>query len=251
MRGQVPEPGRVLVSDIDGTLLRDGEPTRGLDRLRRRLSAHRSALRLVYATGRSFESTWSLVKQGVLPRPDAVAAFVGTEIWLPPWKISEPGYDGLLASGWDREAVLDAAGLVSGLELQPACYQSWCKVSYFVRNAHSVDHLHRELDLLGTSVRMIHSHDLYLDLIPKKAGKSNAVKHLLELWDMQDAQVLVAGDSGNDRDMISEPEFQGVAVGNCEQDLREACDSAPDTFISSAAYAGGVLEGAEAHDFWP
>jgi sucrose-phosphate synthase len=246
-----PEPDRVLVSDIDGTLLRDGEPTGGLDQLRKRLSRHRHLLRLVYATGRSFESAWSLVDGGILPRPDAMAAGVGTDLRLPPWRSSEPGYDRLLGNGWDREAILEVAERVPGLEPQSLKDQSWAKISYYASRAGSIEALRRELEALGIGARMIHSHGRFLDIIPLAAGKALAVKHLLKLWGLEDAQVLACGDSGNDRDMLAEPEFLGVAVGNCGNDLRRICDSVPGIFASSATYASGVLEGAEAHDFWP
>jgi sucrose-6F-phosphate phosphohydrolase len=245
------QPCRVLVSDIDGTLLRDGRPTDGLDSLRRRITRHGRALRLVYATGRSFESTWKLVGDGTLPRPDAVAACVGTELMLPPWRTRAPSYDRQLTVGWGRKLVHEVAGRVPGLEPQPAWFQTWAKVSFYVREDDAVRTLRREFRRRGIKARIVASHGLYLDIIPLAAGKRNAVKHLLWLWGMNDAQVLAAGDSGNDRDMLLEPRFQGVAVGNGEKTLRRTCETDPGAVTSTATYASGVLEGAKAHGFWP
>lgn len=75
---------RVLVTDIDGTLLDEGVPTPGLATLRLLIENQQDAVRVVYATGRSFFSTWKLVLADVLPVPDSIASSVGTEVWLPP-----------------------------------------------------------------------------------------------------------------------------------------------------------------------
>jgi sucrose-phosphate synthase len=191
------------------------------------------------------------VRDGTLPRPDAVAACVGTELMLPPWKTRAASYDKQLAVGWGRKLVLEVARSVPGLEPQPSWFQTWAKVSFYVREDGALDILRRTFRSRGIRARIIVSHGLYLDIIPLAAGKRNAVKHLLWLWGMNDALVLTAGDSGNDRDMLLEPRFQGVAVGNGEKTLRRACDTDPGAVTSSAGYASGVLEGAKSHGFWP
>jgi len=71
---------RMLVTDVDGTLLEEGKPTPGLDTLGTLLSVAPGEVKVVYATGRSFGSTRRLIDEGILPPADAVAAFVGTEV---------------------------------------------------------------------------------------------------------------------------------------------------------------------------
>lgn len=240
----------VLVSDVDGTLVGDGGPTAGLDTLRMTLEAHRLAIRLVYATGRSFGSVWSLVVDDVLPEPDAIVSSVGTEIWLPPWKEREPGFAGRIAAGWDREAVLDVAGLFSDLTLQPGRFQGGVKVSFFLDDERTVHAFGGELRALGIRARLVYSGGRFLDALPERAGKRNAIEHLLGLWGLERPRVMACGDSLNDLDMIGCPRFLGVIVGNAEDGLgAEICH--PPVYESRLPHAAGVLEGAEVFGFWP
>jgi sucrose-6F-phosphate phosphohydrolase len=252
MPAELPDGGasRIIVSDIDGTLLDRDRPTAGLETLRLLLAVHRSSTRLVYATGRSFTSTWSLVESGVLPVPDAVVSFVGTELWLPPWERMDPRFASHIASGWNREEVFDVAGLIRDAALQPVRFQTPCKVSFFVTRPSTAGELRRELRTLGVHARVIHSGGRFLDVIPERAGKRGATRYLLERWALDDPLVLACGDSLNDHDVISWEASLGVIVGNAEQGLRRLARD-PGVYLATLPHAAGVLEGAEAFGFWP
>jgi hypothetical protein len=51
--------------------------------------------------------------------------------------------------------------------------------------------------------------------------------------------------------MLSAHDMAGVAVSNSQDELREALPSMKTLYLSSNAFAAGVLEGAKRHDFWP
>jgi sucrose-6F-phosphate phosphohydrolase len=240
---------RILVSDIDGTLLNEGRPTVGLGTLGSVL-ARAGPVRLVYATGRSFGSTRDLVTEGFLPPPDAVAALVGTEVWLPPWEKPDPGFLRAISAGWERRTVMEAASVFAELDPQPARFQSVVKASFYLSNPSRLPSFKRELNSRGVRARVIYSGGKYLDVIPEESGKRSAVEYLRDLWGVESSNVLVAGDSGNDLDMLKEPDFMSVAVGNSEDKLKKL--SGEDTFhLSSLPFAAGVLEGASEFDFLP
>jgi sucrose-phosphate synthase len=239
-------PVRVLASDIDGTLLEGGRPTAGLGTLRLLIDACRRDVRLVYATGRSFGSTWGLVSTGALPVPDAIAPCVGTEVWMPPWGGPDRGFAESLARGWDREAVVRVAGDL-GIEPQPARFQTPLKASFYLSCGRTLETFRRALDLAGVGGRVVHSGGRFLDVLPRGAGKLCAIRRILDVWGARRATVLTAGDSMNDVDMIADPSFMGVVVGNAE--MRGVLDGT--VYESSLPYAAGVLEGAEAWRFWP
>lgn len=241
---------RVIVSDIDGTLVDRGRPTAGLETLRLLLEVHRGSTRIVYATGRSFESTWSLVDSGILPEPDAVASFVGTEVWLPPWKRMDAGFAAHISPRWSREDVYDVAGLFRRLELQPVRYQTPYKVSYYVTHPPTAARFRRELSDLGVDARVVYSGGRFLDVIPPRAGKRGAAGYVLGRWDLERPLVLACGDSLNDRDLIGCDGYHGVVVGNGEEGLR-ALHGEPRVHLAVLPHAAGVLEGAEAFGFWP
>jgi sucrose-6F-phosphate phosphohydrolase len=254
----------MLVSDIDGTLLEDGKPSAGLATLRILLAHHRD-VRLVYATGRSYASTRALVRSGVLPAPEAIAAFVGTEVWLFPWERPEPSFARNLVGGWNKEAVLEAAADFPELRFQPEAYQTPFKVSFFLDDPEVVSRLAGAISSRGVRARIIYSSDRDLDILPRRAGKRRAVEYLRRLWgvsqervltcgdsgnDLSQERVLTCGDSGNDLDMLTDPAFQSVAVGNSEDEIQNL-PTVGSLYTAHLPHAAGVLEGAEVYGFWP
>lgn len=241
---------RVFVSDIDGTLLDDDRPTPGLARLRRTIERRRPRVRVVYATGRTFPMTWAHVASGELARPDAVVTLVGTELWLPPWRGPDPGYARYLGEGWRREAVIEALSDLPQLELQPATFQGPTKVSYFMLDPSLLPEVERRIATCCRHAQVVYSGGRFLDVIPRRAGKAGAVRYLLRRWDLPRAEVLAAGDSANDLDLLAAPDVLGVAVGNADPELQDlGVDET--VHLARRRFAAGVVEGLTALDFLP
>jgi sucrose-6F-phosphate phosphohydrolase len=239
----------MLVSDIDGTLLEGGRSTAGLEQLRQVVEERRDDVALVYATGRSFDSTWQLVESGVLPTPDAIAPFLGTEIWFPGWAKADPFYREIVRHDWNRDAVEYFARRIAGLELQEQEFQSPLKVSFYVNDRKTIFDLKQIIDDCGLSTRAIYSGGRFLDIIPRQAGKRAAVRYLGRVWRVEPDHVLTCGDSGNDLDMLCDPDTLNVAVGNAEVELRGLAHTG--AFYSAILpFAAGLLEGAAALGFW-
>lgn len=58
------------------------------------------------------------------------------------------------------------------------------------------------------------------------------------------------GDSANDCDMLSDPSFLSVAVGNAHKEVTRSA-TAGSLYRARLPFAAGVLEDAEVFDFWP
>ena len=239
----------LLASDIDGTLLRDGKATPGLKALKQLIRTHNESVALVYATGRSVESTLGLVDKGILPVPSAIASFVGTEIWYPAWQASTE-YRTVIGRDWQREDILQLARKVFRLRLQEDHFQSPFKISFYLDSHATVFDLRSLLASRQLNARVIYSCGKYLDIIPASAGKAHAVRFLMNRWQIDPANVLTCGDSGNDIDMLTGPHTCNVAVGNLEHELLRLSHQGA-FYVAELPYAGGVLEGAAAFDFWP
>jgi sucrose-6F-phosphate phosphohydrolase len=240
---------RLLVSDVDGTLLDEGRPTAGLETLRTLVETMRPRIRLVYATGRTFDSMTELIGDGVLPRPDAMATSVGTELWLTPFDGADADYQNHISRGFNRERVMAAAVSFPQITPQPDEYQSPVKASFFLEDPEVVPRFEELLARADAGGRVIYSCDRFLDVLPRLAGKRNAVDHLCDRLGIRRSRVMVAGDSGNDLDMLSDPDFRAVAVGNAGKEL-ECIGDDPSEHQSMLPHAAGVLEGAEVFGFW-
>ena len=81
----------------------------------------------------------------------------------------------------------------------------------------------------------------YFDVLPRGVNKGFAVRHLMTLWGLDAAQVLVAGDTLNDLAMLQLP-VPAVAVGNADEQLCARLKLDALTHLAERSGAGGILE---------
>ncbi len=230
-------PGRVLVADIDGTLVGDDA---SLERFAAWHADERQRDRLVYATGRHRDSLQRLIAGTALPVPDAAITAVGTEIhdgrgrrW-PGWAERFDGYD--------ADLIRRALRSFGWLAIQADDVQTRLKASYHVSDLAEarIADIHAALVDAGHDARLIYSAGSYLDVLPAAAGKGAAARFLAERWGASPGHVLVFGDTGNDLDLF-ECGFRGTLVANALPELNEAVHE--QAYRSPFPYASGVLDG--------
>ncbi len=240
----------ILASDIDGTLTGD---RKALDRLGKDLSSLREAgkLFLILSTGRHLGQVIEGFEQEGLPVPDAVVSQVGTEIYLPPFTKQSrplPVWNDLLTLDFSREEALALTGGIKGIRMQPEEYNTALKLSFFVESeqpGRTVGELTTRLKEKGSGrSRIIWSSGKDLDIIPQAAGKGKAISFLLNSQNLDGETVIVAGDSGNDRNMFEEFSH-GIIVGNAQPELKEFRSShlLPTIYQAQEPFAAGVAEG--------
>ncbi len=88
---------------------------------------------------------------------------------------------------------------------------------------------------------MIHSHGRYLDVLPEAASKGTAVDHVRALYDLPEHAVFVAGDSGNDIEMLG-ARVQAIIVANYSDDLASHA-ALKHSYVSRRTHARGIIEG--------
>jgi hydroxymethylpyrimidine pyrophosphatase-like HAD family hydrolase len=158
---------------------------------------------LAYVTGRNRDDVLAQVALGRLPRPDYLVCDVGTTLHdlADPQNRLGAHFLGLAPAGWPAEA-LRAAGHHERTPLQGPEGQGPHKASFYWDGAQAslLAFLDRLAPLPGW--RLVPSAGRYLDVLPRTFGKDQAVRFLAAAVGAPLAQVLVAGDMGNDADMF-------------------------------------------------
>lgn len=255
---------RVLISDIDGTLLPDAATSAATVAANRRASASlgerllEDRAALVLASGRNLPLSLGAVSEltaAGLPRPAALIASVGSEIYLGDGNEPDEEWAAHIAQGWEREALRAALAGVDDLRPQGDEGQGPFKLSYVLPADQSValrvvQTARQRLVAAGLRARLIHSAGELLDVLPLQASKGAAVAWLLSRAAIDPKAAITAGDSGNDREMllsaVAGVRLKAVVVANHRPELADLAEL-PQVYFAQAEVAAGVLEGVLAH----
>jgi sucrose-phosphate synthase len=247
LSGKLAKADRALISDIDNTLLGDKA---GLRAMLHRLKDEGRDVAFGIATGRRLDSAIDILKEWGVPTPDLMITSVGSEIHYGPEMTKDEGWARHIDYRWQPEALREALLELPGIQLQPKVDQRRHKISFFVDPSlsPSMKEIERLLHQKDLHANIIYSHDHYLDLLPSRASKGFAVRYFADKWGIPLERVLVAGDSGNDEDMLRGSTL-GVVVGNHQQEL-ERLYGFKRVYFSDATHAGGIAEAFDHYQFF-
>ena len=241
---------RLAIFDIDNTLVGDAE---ALEELMIRIEALGPRVVFGVATGRRPDSAVEVLEEWGAPPPGLVVACVGSEIYYGRGEELIPDEEWALhvEHRWRREAIREALDDLPGLTLQEQSEQRRFKVSYYVDDeiGPSRREVMERLKEAGAPAQVIHSHGEFLDLLPLRASKGRAIVYLSEKWDIPLSRILVAGDSGNDLEMLTTDDTLAVVVGNHAEELAPLRGK-QGIYFAEATHAAGILEGAEHWEFF-
>ena len=242
----MPYVQRLLVSDIDNTLIGDRD---GLTALTQLLRERPRSFGFGVATGRHLPSALKVLQQERVPLPDVLITAVGTEIHYGPDVRPDMGWMRHIQHLWRREALVALLADIPGLTLQSDDQQSPLKLSFNV-DPQAVPSL-RELEMRLRQARLhanlIYSHDAFLDVLPIRASKGQAIRYLAYKWGVPLHDFLVAGDSGNDLEMLI-GDTRAVVVSNHSAEL-EKLRGHEQVYFAGTPCASGVLEGMTHYGF--
>ncbi len=239
---RLAQPGEpfLLAADIDGTMLGDALGEAWLKAFRRESAG---GFLLAYVTGRDFRSVIRLVEAGRLPCPNFVCSDVGTEIH----DLGDPrndlgkAYTAQVGPGWNPETIF-ALGEGEGIRRQAVVDgQSRFQAGFdWDGQPHTLEAFFRRMAGLE-GCHILPSHGEYIDVLPDVLGKGKAVAFLQKELCLDPQRVVVAGDSGNDREMF-ETGFKGIVPANALDELK-AIANQPWHYHSPLPAGRGVLEG--------
>ncbi len=239
-----------LVSDVDHTLVEDDAPYE--EAALRALGADLAAGGVVFglASGRSLDLIDRALREHPIPPPTFVISDVGTAIHYarhdgggsgPRW-IVERGWRAHLRVGWEGAAVAATLARVRGLRPQPAEAQTDVKLSYLADDAPTLAaRVRRALTEAGLKATVVDARGTLIDVLPARASKGKAIRWLARAWGVPSERIAVAGDSGNDREMLTGP-FRAIVVGNHAPELDDLRGRRR-VFVAEGHHAAGVREG--------
>ncbi len=235
-----------VVTDIDNTLLGDRD---GLERLLSWLREHANDVLFGVATGRVLAQALEVLARWGVDIPDVLITSVGAEIHYGPSLSPDAGWSRHIRHRWRRDALEEAMARVPGLTLQPAAKQGPFKLSYDVEPSlvPPIEEIQQGLQARNLAARLIYSQAAHLDLLPVRASKGLAIRHLAYRKGVALRQFLVAGDSGNDREMLV-GDTLAVVVGNHSPEL-DPLRGIDQIDFAGKAYADGILEGVAHYGF--
>lgn len=232
-----------IISDLDGTLV-EGNKADGLNELKQWIVDHKEQVVFGVASGRNREITEQAFADYDLPSPDILICSAGSEIYYTKKFIPDNGWESHIDYQWKRKELQDELAKFPGIRLQEPAAQWRFKLSYYVDDNFTEDdmaNLYKFLDDRKLRAKILLTENKYLDLLPFRASKGNAVRYLSYKWKVPLEHFITAGNSGNDKDMLT-GKAKGIVVANYSPELEELRKN---KFIYFTKYplAKGVLEG--------
>lgn len=245
-KNRLPTVDRILVCDVDNTLIGDKQ---SLTDLLDRIHSMDGKVGFGVATGRNIESTLKVLKEWNVPTPDLLITAVGSEIHYGHQMVKDTDWKKHINYRWKPAAIKKLMKKFKGLKMQAETEQLQFKISYDVDpdKVPPVREISAHLRQHDLHVKLIYSHQAYLDVMPIRASKGLAVRYIAMKWGITPDRILVAGDSGNDEEMLKGNTL-GVVVGNHSKELAKL-KGRDRIYFAENQFARGVIEGMDHYEF--
>ncbi|PWL22467.1 MAG: glycosyl transferase family 1 [Synechococcus sp. XM-24] len=244
---KAPPVQRLLLLDLD-VCLQSAQPA-GLEDLRRRLAADPQC-GIGMLSGRHFASARLRFAELHLPEPQVWILEAGADLRFGAEGRPDVSWHQHIAQGWQRKRVEQVLeGLSPRLSLQPEVNQGSYKVSYTLEapTAGVLEMVRQRLRQHRLEARAHLFHHWFLDVLPMRASKADAIRHLCLNWGLPLDQVLVVAAQQGDAELLNGSSLGLVA---CEHDHSlDQLRRRPKVFFASRPQAWGVLEGLDHYRF--
>lgn len=239
---------RAIFTAIDNTLLGDPE---ALSRFVRLLKEQQRRVLFGIATGRRLNSVLKLLKIHAIPMPDVLITSLGTEIYTPPQLTTDISWIHHIDHLWTPQALKRLMDPLPGLTLQAKEHQSRFKLSYFYdpQQAPAMEEILTLLRQHELSAHTSLSFGQFLDFVPARASKGQALRYVANQWKIPLQHVLVNGGSRDDEDMLRGQTLGVVVDSPHRQELAQLSDSER-VYFSARSHASGILEAIDHYDFF-
>lgn len=238
---------KALFTAVDNTLLGDRS---GLDALSAVLRERGNDWLFGIASGRRLDSVLGIIREYGIPLPDILITSLGTEIYYSPNWLPDLAWASHINHLWTPWVIRRLLRELPGLNLQGRNEQSTFKLSYHYDAAlappmEEVRALLRQHEL---SVNVTLSFGQFLDLVPARASKGQALRFAAQRWRIPLERILATGGSGGDEDMLRGNTL-GVVVANRHCEELSNLGETEHVYLASQPHARGILEAIDHYDF--
>lgn len=238
---------RALFTDLNRSLLGDDQALKELVKVVR---ANRKRMKFCINTGLRLDTALRLLRKHGIPEPDVLIASAGTEITYAPKLTEDTGWKHHIEKQWTPKQVHRVLKEVPGIRPRDADQQSEFKISYLydAENAPSINAISARLFQEEQAVNVVFSHGEYLNIVPIRASKGLAMRHVAAKFGIPLERVLAIGGSGADEDMMRGNTLAAIVGNRTHEELSQLVESSRIHFASKS-YAAGILEAMEFYDF--
>jgi sucrose-phosphate synthase len=238
---------RAIFTDLDQNLLGDAESLADfLDVMK----IYRKCTTFGIATGRRLDAALRLMKRYGIPQPDILITSLGTEICYAPRLTQDSAWTEHIDHLWNPRAITRALGDLPGIKLQPRMELSRFKISYYIDPAQApgLDEINSLLHQQELTANTFLSFGQFLDIVPVRASKGFALRWCADQWGIPLENILVAGGSGADEDMMRGNTMAVIVANRHHEELSGLVDF-DNTYFARQPCAAGILEAIEHYNF--
>ena len=238
---------RLIVTDLDQSLVGDDDALR---RLLARLRENRRQVSFAIATGRRVDSALALMRKHGIPTPDILITSLGTRIQYGQALTDDDVWVDHIDHDWSARRVRQVLSQVPGLLPQEQKQQTPFKASWYY-DRHKAPRLEEIVSLLRQQEITANaqlSFGQFLDVVPARASKGQALRFIGQRLEIPLEQMLVAGGSGADEDMMRGNTL-AVVVANRHHEELSLLPGRDRIYFASQSYAAGILEAIDHYDF--
>ena len=238
---------RAIFTDLDQNLLGDAESLADfLDVMK----IYRKCTTFGIATGRRLDTALRMMKRYGIPQPDILITSLGTEICYAPRLTQDSAWAEHIDHLWKPKAISRVLCDLPGIKLQPKTELSRFKISYYIdpEQAPGLDEINSLLHQQELTANTFLSFGQFLDIVPVRASKGFALRWCADQWDIPLENILAAGGSGADEDMMRGNTMAVVVANRHHEELSGLLDF-ENIYFAKQPCAAGILEAIDHYNF--
>jgi sucrose-phosphate synthase len=239
---------RALFTDLDQNLVGNPAALQSFSEVMRR---NRKCVTFGIATGRRIDTALAIIKKYRIPTPDVLISSLGTRIHYGQSLTEDNHWADHIDHHWNPLRVRRVIEELPGITQQPKHDQSRFKLSYYydAQVAPGYEEIVTQIRQNDLTANVIISFGQFLDIIPSRASKGQALRYVAQRLDIPLGHILVAGGSGADEDMMRGNTL-AVVVGNRHHEELSRLTDQDSIYFASQPYAMGILEAIDHYDFF-